>query len=225
MRDKDCYSSRGRRNERQGMENNRVVTRRNQPRKFRSRPWNENELNRPQTKCVHRNKSKTPKRKDLMTTAITLSDAKDAAIVLGTVVALITFIKGVIEYRRQGAQKRAEYFRAMREQLTRNQQFRDICELLSKDGEDPKLMEIPKQEKFDFLAVFEEVAFGLESGLISKYLAHYMFGYYAITCWESKSFWKGLDPDGMYWTVFNDFAKKMKKAEDSFCFDMQRFRF
>jgi hypothetical protein len=74
---------------------------------------------------------------------------KSLAVIIGGSVALVTFLLSFCEYKRQGAQKKAEYF----------------------------------------LGFFEEVALMMNSGLIRKEVAHYMFGYYAIHCWDSKNFW------------------------------------
>jgi hypothetical protein len=109
-----------------------------------------------------------------------LSDIKDVATIVGAVIALLALIKGLVEYIKQGAQKRAEHFLTMRKRLKENDVFKHICELLEMD--DPELINVPFKDKRDFLGLFEEVAIGMNSGLIRLAVAHYMFGYYAIRC-------------------------------------------
>ena len=55
---------------------------------------------------------------------MSLSDYKDVATIAGVVIALVTLAKGVYEYVRQGAQKRAEQFIEMRKRLKENDTFR-----------------------------------------------------------------------------------------------------
>jgi hypothetical protein len=121
----------------------------------------------------------------------------------------------------------------MREQLKNNESFKHICNLL--DTNDERLSEIPFDEKREFLGLFEEVAIAMNSGLIKSKVAHYMFGFYAIKCWESSNFWEGnevnnevnneIDKESIYWVVFKDFAQCMKSIEKCFRFKRENFRF
>ena len=154
---------------------------------------------------------------------MTLSDIKDVATILGVVIALVALIKGLVEYIKQGAQKRAEHFLTMRKRLKENDVFKHICALLEMD--DPELINVPFKDKRDFLGLFEEVAIGMNSGLIKLSVAHYMFGYYAIRCWESQHFWKDVNRDSIYWIVFKDFVKQMNELEKAFRFRRRKFRF
>jgi hypothetical protein len=141
------------------------------------------------------------------------AEIKDLATIVGVIIALFAFIKGVLEYAKQGAQKRAEQFLEMRNRFKKNESFRDICALLEHD--DPKLQDIEFKEKRDFLGFFEELALVVNSGLIRREIAHYMFGYYAIKCWRSENFWinakSKINRDSIYWALFKDFVDKMNK--------------
>jgi hypothetical protein len=149
---------------------------------------------------------------------VTLSDAKDLAEIAGVVVAVITLIKGVYEYTKQAAQNRAEHFIQMRD---RYDGFLDVCTLLETDGDDgpahEELCRMPFERKRDFLGFYEEIALMMQSGLIKREVAHYMFGYYAIRCWESTAFWDApdsrLNRGSCYWGVFRAFAEEMAKME------------
>lgn len=152
-----------------------------------------------------------------------ITTIKDTAYIVGVGIAVFALIKSCLEYKKQGAQKRSEHFLTMRKRLKDNENFKNICNLLETD--DSKLLQIPFKEKRDFLGLFEEVAIAMNSGLIKPSVAHYMFGYYAIRCWESTNFWKDVNRASFYWIVFKDFAKKMRNMEKSFRFKRRNFRF
>lgn len=139
----------------------------------------------------------------------TLSIAKDTAIVLGTVIALVTFFSGTWEYVRQGHQQRAQHFVQMRRRFLETPQYREILDLLATDSR--ALTEISVQEKRNFVGFLEEVALMVNSGLIRRDVAHYMFGYYVLLCHKSQNFWSGLDRTSQYWTVFRSFASEMEQ--------------
>lgn len=154
---------------------------------------------------------------------MTLTNIRDVATIFGVVIALLALIKGLVEYIKQGSQKRAEHFLTIRKRLKENDVFKHICVLLETD--DPELINVPFKDKRDFLGLFEEVAIGMNSGLIKLSVAHYMFGYYAIRCWESQYFWKDVNRDSIYWIVFKDFVKQMKEIEEAFQFKRRKFKF
>ncbi len=154
---------------------------------------------------------------------MTLGEAKDVGALIGAAIALLAFVRGVIEYGHQGAQKRAAHFLEMRKRLKDDLRFAEICALLEDD--DPKLADIPFKERRDLLGLFEEVALLVNSGLIRVPVAHYMFGYYVIRCWESNHFWRDVNRDSIYWTLFQDFVVRMKTCETGFRFDRRHMRF
>lgn len=148
----------------------------------------------------------------------------DSTMSLATsVIALISFLTFMIaygEYRRQSKQKRSENLQAMRK---RYDGFQDLCALLEREksecGRKEALVGLEKmsfQEKRSFLAFYEEIALMMNSGLIKRKIVHYMFGYYAIRCWESEIFWNNINRESAYWSLFKSFVEKMKKRENSF---------
>jgi len=102
---------------------------------------------------------------------------------IGSAIALISLIKALIEYQKQGITKRSEIFLNMRSRLREDKSFSKICDFLERD--DPKLREIPFVERDRFLAFFEELALLKNSGLINDEVTLYMFGYFAIRCVNS----------------------------------------
>ncbi|MCD9186637.1 MAG: hypothetical protein LUM44_09395 [Pyrinomonadaceae bacterium] len=155
--------------------------------------------------------------------SLTLDDWKNIATIIGGVVALFALIKGVYEYIKQGAQKRAEQFFEMRNRFKDKDSFKEIADLTELD--DPKLKEIPFKEKRDYLGFMEEIAISVNSKLIKPEIAHYMFGYYAIKCWKSRNFWSDINRDSLYWIVFKTFVEKMQEIEKNFEYDEKRMRF
>ena len=129
-------------------------------------------------------------------------------IIVGIIISLITLLLGIFEYKRQGSQKRAEYFNMMKNKLIENDALQNICTLL--DTDDEKLKDINFSNKKIFLSFFEEIAMMMNSKIISKEIVLYMFGYYAIKCWKSKYFWmNNIEKNGFYWLLFNEFASSM----------------
>jgi hypothetical protein len=84
-----------------------------------------------------------------------------------------------------------------------------------------------RAEKYFLIGLFEQVALLVNSGLMRREVAHYMFGYRAIRCWNSTQFWANLDDkdSDMYVSLFKDFVRQMQEVEASFKFDSGRFRF
>lgn len=154
---------------------------------------------------------------------MSLSTGKDLATIIGVAIALFTLVKSLLEYMSQGAQKRAEQFIVMRKRFKENVDFKEMLDLLERD--DPKLAKIPFKEKRDLLGFFEEIALMTNTGLIRRPVAHYMFGYYAIKCWESENFWEGVNRRAIYWALFRDFVDQMREVENSFRYHRSTFRF
>jgi len=148
---------------------------------------------------------------------------KDFSIIIGGLITIIAFANGLLEYRRQGAQKRVEHFTLLRRRLKENPIFKEICALMF--ANDPRLADVDAQDKRDFIGLLEEVALMTNSGLIRPELAHYMFGYYTVKCSESKDFWANLTLDDTYWNLFHDFARDMKVKEASHIYDRKKLRF
>lgn len=148
---------------------------------------------------------------------------KDFSIIIGGLVTIFAFANGLLEYRRQGAQKRVEHFTMLRRRLKENPIFKEICALMF--ANDPRLAGIDAQDKRDFIGLLEEVALQVNSGLIRPEVAHYMFGFYTVKCLESRDFWANLSLDDTYWNLFHDFAREMKAKEASHIYKRAKLRF
>jgi|HubBroStandDraft_3_1064219.scaffolds.fasta_scaffold174203_2 hypothetical protein len=143
-------------------------------------------------------------------------------------VGIVAFIKTLMEYTQQNSMKRFEKFQEMRKRYKEDPVLREICTLLEDDSE--RLRDMPFKQKLIFLGFYEEIALMHNSGLLRPSIAHYMFGYYAIRCYQSKNFWNNLNRDSYYWAVFVNFAKRMEAIDDKIDDDttpkeLERFRF
>jgi len=154
---------------------------------------------------------------------LTLQDLASVAVIFGALLGIPTLIIGVLEFSRQGAQRRATHYFELRNRLRTDTVLYEVMGLLEEDS--PKLRKYSVEDRAHLLGVFEELALMLNSGLVTKHVAHYMFGYYATLCWQSTNFWRGLDRESNYWALFRDFAAQMKSVGDSFSFKRKEFRF
>ncbi|MCC7093749.1 MAG: hypothetical protein IT277_06100 [Ignavibacteriaceae bacterium] len=127
-------------------------------------------------------------------------------------VALGTFIKAILEYRLQGRQKRAELFDKFKTTLKTEPRIVNINSQLENDS--ATLTEIPLIDRYYFLGYYEQIAIAVNSGLIDKDVAHYMFGYFALHCWDSTNFWNGINRQSYYWSVFKKFVDTMQELEN-----------
>ncbi|HEV2706776.1 MAG TPA: hypothetical protein VGV59_12685 [Pyrinomonadaceae bacterium] len=144
---------------------------------------------------------------------MTLSDARDIATIIGVIIAVMTLIKGFLEYRRNAFLARVEHFANLKREFKEDAAIARITELLETDA--PQLAEVPAHDKWQFLCFFEEVALLLRAKLITSELAYYMFGYYATRCDRSQWFWNSFPKDEKYWLLFFDFVARMKLVESS----------
>ncbi len=141
-----------------------------------------------------------------------LTVVKDVSIIIAGAVTLITFMMGVIQYARQGHDARASQFVQMRRRFLEDPAFRELLNLLARD--DPRLAQMPIQDRRNFVGFFEEVALMVNSRIIKPGVAHYMFGYYVRLVDRSEHFWEGLDRDSVYWQVFRQFAHQMRVVKE-----------
>jgi hypothetical protein len=141
-----------------------------------------------------------------------LTDVKDVAVIIGTAVATFTLVKAVFEYTRQNAQKRAEHYTYLREEFQKNGRFGEFFALL--DNDDPSLASLSFDKKQDLIGFYEDIALAVNSGLLRKEVAHYMFAYYALRCWDSNHFWNDLNRESHYWMIFRHFVQDMKRIQN-----------
>jgi hypothetical protein len=155
-------------------------------------------------------------------------DASRVALVTAVVgvctglVGVATFIKSVLEYVKQGSSKRFEQFLLMRSRLRGNPEFVEICELLEQDSS--KLCDLPLLRKDNFIGFFEELYLLWNSRVFDDEIVYYMFGYFAISCWKSENFWKGLNRDTPTWAHFKTFVARLIEIEKGYSPNASKFR-
>jgi len=152
-----------------------------------------------------------------------LTQYRDLATIFAAIVAAIALLKAVFEYVQQGRQSRAAAYFELSRAFEENEKFRELAQLLESD--DPKIADVPMHTRMQFVSFHEEVALLLNSKLINEEVAHYMFGYYAIKCHESKHFWAGEEKSHPYWVLFADFVARMKGLEAKGAIGPRKIRF
>lgn len=131
-------------------------------------------------------------------------------------------VAALLEYRRQGAAKRAEQFLEMRSRLRGNDKFGHICQLLETDAEELRL--VPLIDKDNFIGFFEELTLLWNSRVFSDEVVYYMFGYFAIKCWDSENFWCDLNRSSLEWSHFRGMVERLKAIRSRFKPSRRRYR-
>ena len=143
----------------------------------------------------------------------TLDLIKTVAISGTSIIAIFTLIKGYSEYRLNVKQKRSELYETYRKKLKENEIISKVVEALENDNK-KDIAKIPRFDRYMFLGFYEDIALLMNTKLIKPEIAHYMFGYYAMRCWENDMFWKDINRESHYWRVFREFVEKMKDLEN-----------
>jgi len=126
---------------------------------------------------------------------------------------VVAAIVGIIEFYRESRRRRIELFLQMRHRFKENPVFVRICGLLDFPTKAAEVRVLSFEEKRELLGFFEEVALLTNGHIISKRVANYMFGYYAIRCWKSDDFWWNINRDSYYWSLFRNFVENMEAVE------------
>ena len=109
----------------------------------------------------------------------------------------------------------AEHFFKLRDKYNNDPTFIKIREIIDNPDNKDISRGVNPDEKRKFLGFYEEIAIMVNSKLIKEELAFYMFGYYAIRCCELDVFKTYINDEKEYWSVFSEFATKMKKYQDN----------
>lgn len=140
-----------------------------------------------------------------------LNIIKTIAIAGTAIVAIITLIKGYLEYKLTSTQKRSDLYERLGTKLETDETLKLIIHYL--EIEDPEIKNLSRFDRYKFLRFYEDIALIMNSGLIKPEIAHYMFSYYAIQCYHSDNFWYEIERNSIYWRVFNEFVEKMENLE------------
>lgn len=136
-----------------------------------------------------------------MNLSFNFSLPNDLVIIFGILGSLLAFFKGIIEYKRQGSEKRADRFFKLEKEFFYSECNKNICKLLESD--DVRLLEVGYEDKLNFLGFLEQVALLVNSKLLRFEVANYVYGYYISKCANSVNFWTNdLDKTSPYWALF-----------------------
>jgi len=148
-----------------------------------------------------------------------IKENKDAlAIIITTFFGLITlgtFIKALIEFRLQGRQKRAELYNKFDKVFDEESIKRivDLVETNIDNNNESAIKALPLIDRYYFLGFFEQISLAVNSKLLSKKVVYYMFGKFALNCWNTESYWDGIDKYSHEWYIFRCFVLEMEKEE------------
>ncbi len=143
----------------------------------------------------------------------TINLIKAIALVLASIVGLITLIIGYIEYKRASKLKRIEIYNHYREKMNSDENVKTILKMLEDNNDE--IENLPRINRFKFIGYFEDIALLMNSNYIKPEIVHYMFAYYAKMCWNNEKFWHDINRDSHYWRVFKEFVKKMEMLENN----------
>lgn len=151
----------------------------------------------------------------------TVTEWKDLTLALAAVIAvpsaIFTAYKTYQELSRRGDEiKKEQELKSIEFTLEQHRRLFDDTELYSVlcliDNDDPKLAEQNFWDsKRKLLVFFEEIQLLINSRQINKNVAHYLFGYYAISARKGKNFCEGIDLQESYFGLFFIFKRESEK--------------
>ncbi|UOQ64880.1 hypothetical protein [Hymenobacter volaticus] len=109
------------------------------------------------------------------------------------------------EQKRQGREKRAQQFLDIRKSFRESKSFQNILLHLYTDRD---FTSVPLNERIEFMGLFEDMAYLVNSDLMRREVAFYMFGGDAIAAWNNDSFWSQKLRDDKNWSLITDFVKE-----------------
>jgi hypothetical protein len=142
---------------------------------------------------------------------VDLDTIKDLSIVVGGVIAFLTLWVGLFQYAKQSHSTRASQFIQMRRRFLEDETFRELLNQISACTE--SVQTAPIQDRRNLVGFLEEVALMVNSRLIRKDVAHYMFGHYVLLIDNCDAFWEGLDRQSEYWSLFRRLAEDMRSVK------------
>lgn len=103
----------------------------------------------------------------------------------------------------------ANFFLQQHRRLFEDEDLKNVIKYI--DSDDSRLAEYSMwDKKRKLLTFFEEIEILTRSGLISRDLSSYIFGYYAISCHKGKNFRNGIIINDENFGVFLDFVHECK---------------
>jgi len=141
---------------------------------------------------------------------------RNFSVALSALIAALAFTFNAWEKSKENRLNRFETYLNFEKRLNSETSFQKLITMLEEDH--PELEKLNTLEKYKYLGFLEEIAIAVDNNLLSKKLAFYMFGYYAIQAQQSQYFNKLQDGeeinwDSVYWRVLKKFVIDMKKIQ------------
>ena len=140
-----------------------------------------------------------------------LEEIKNITAIVVAVIGLPGALKWVYEYTRKASQERFSLFMKLNKLFSEDADIIQVTQMLDQIAPADS---ITQAQKYKFLRFYEILAIAVNSKLINPDVAWYKFSYHAIRCDNSEEFWKGLNKDSAYWSLFVSFASEMSKIEE-----------
>jgi hypothetical protein len=102
-------------------------------------------------------------------------------------------LKYVLEIQKDNRRRRVEVYYELRKTFDTEKDFLDIQ--LNLDSDSPKFTPDSKSQRMKFASFMEYVSLCTRSDIFSHELANYEFGYFAMKCWNTDTFWVDLVDD------------------------------
>lgn len=118
-----------------------------------------------------------------------------------------TLFLGFWKFRQGNLQRRTENFARLRAKF---HEIEGLPSLLEKLDLGQDVTNVSYRVKLNFIGLYEDLFILFENKLIEKNVALYMFGFYAMKCEDSDTFWAELSKEDPYWTAFHQFASEAK---------------
>ena len=139
--------------------------------------------------------------------------------VLATMGAIVVGVSGLCAWLvaqwRENDRRRFETFFKMRQEFRTNPRFGKIFQALEGDIKRVQLSEISDDDAAELAGFLEEIAILVQSGVMSKQLAHYFFGYYVIEIVDNIDYMNKIEAEGsLYWRLLREFAVTMEKEQE-----------
>lgn len=134
-----------------------------------------------------------------------MQEANDIFTVIGGIIGLLVFGKGLLEFMHANAIRRYEKFHQMSVRFDGNPAIQKVCTLFHGTQATPDAP--TRQEKEVFICFLEEVYFMMKSKIMKRTLALYTFGYYAQMALNNAQFWQGLDKNEPFYSQFLRFCE------------------
>jgi hypothetical protein len=134
-----------------------------------------------------------------------MQEVKDIFTIIGGIIGLLVFGKGLLEFMHANAIRRYEKFHQMSVRFDANPAIQKVCTLLHGTETTPDAP--TRQEKEVFICFLEEVYFLMKSKIMKRALALYTFGYYGQKALNNVEFWHGLDKSEPFYSQFLRFCE------------------